>query len=281
MGRCGCASECLCSVTGSTCISVVGSGSPALPYTIAPIIDPDGDNTLECRDDGLFVGASSSLDFGDTDCITITGTGTLFDPIVASPVIDPDVNNALVCGVDGLLVDNTQAYGVLIDGGTTPTVLPPALIGVASRAQWLADTDGGSVNVDAFPAGTGALPQAYFECQAGFGGVYAATFSMSGWTAGPAAAGDVIFRVGIGLSSAGGAAGLFASPVYTSAAAPYNIPVVGGTVLFPLDPGDRVWLEVAVEDYSGAFPGATLALGPTYDATPTAGYGFTMYRVLK
>jgi hypothetical protein len=234
---------------------------------------------LECRANGLFAGAGGALEFGDTDCITISGAGTLFDPIVAAPVIDPDPANILECGPAGLLVNAPSASGILIDGGSSPTVLPPALVGVPSRAEWLLDTDGGSVNVGAYPAGTGALPQAYFECLPGFDGLYVGSAIMSGWTAGPAATGDVIFRVGIGTSGTGGAAGLFASTVYTSAAAPYNIPAVGGSFITPLSAGDRIWVEVAVEDYSGPFAGATLAPGPVYDVIPTAGFAFTMYRV--
>lgn len=279
MGRCGCASECLCSLAGSACISVTGSGSVATPYTVAPIVDPDPANTLECREDGLFAGAAASLVFGETDCITLSGTGTVLDPIVAAPVIDPDPTNVLSCGPDGLFVDGSLTGGVLVDLGSSPTVLPPALIGVPSRAQWLLDTDAGSNNIGTYPAGTGVLPQAYFECLPGYDGIYIASFIVSGWTAGPAAAGDVIFRVGIGASNAGGAAGLVGSPVYTSAAAPYNIPAVGGSVAIPLSAGDRAWVEVGVEDYSGAFAGATLSAGPTYDAQPTSGLAFTLYRI--
>lgn len=57
MGRCGCASECLCTVTGSGCVTVSGSGSIVTPYTVTVDVDPDGTNALECRDDGLYVNA--------------------------------------------------------------------------------------------------------------------------------------------------------------------------------------------------------------------------------
>lgn len=69
MARCGTCqgltTEC-CNFSGGDCISISGSGSVADPVLIAPIIDPDGANQLECRDDGLFVagGALGTLTDG-------------------------------------------------------------------------------------------------------------------------------------------------------------------------------------------------------------------------
>lgn len=102
MARCGCSSECVCTVVGSSCIAVSGSGSPAAPYTVAPIIDPDASNTLTCGPDGLLV---PLLPFAvdDTSCIEVSGTGTVLDPLLISPVIDPAADNILECGIAGLL----------------------------------------------------------------------------------------------------------------------------------------------------------------------------------
>lgn len=235
MGRCGCASECLCSVTGSNCISVVGSGSVVSPYTVAPIISAAEGNGLTCEADGLFAGGGLA------------------------------------------------AYGLML-AVEISTVLPATgAAGVPSRAYQGLDFVQAALNVGADPTGFGSLypDRAYFTIQPGYAGIYAIVVSAAGWTAGPAAAGDVIFRAGIGLAdgSGVGAVGMSGVPVYTSAAEPYNAPAITFTAISPLVAGNIVWPEVAVEDYTGAFAGATLDYGPTYDNIPTAGFSFSITRI--
>lgn len=57
MGRCGCesATECGCTMSGSDCIGVSGSGASADPYVPSILISGDPGNVAECRDDGLYV----------------------------------------------------------------------------------------------------------------------------------------------------------------------------------------------------------------------------------
>lgn len=112
MGRCGCASECLCTVVGGDCITVAGNGSIATPYTVGVEVDPSAENALSCGESGLFVQSYDSFNFGETDCIEITGTGTVIDPVVATPIIDFDPTNALQCRPDGLYVASSATGGV-------------------------------------------------------------------------------------------------------------------------------------------------------------------------
>jgi len=112
MARCGCASECVCTVVGSGCVTVGGSGSTGAPYTVGLSVDPAVDNLVECAAGGLL----ATVVVGDTACIELTGAGTALSPIVASPVIDPDPLNTLTCGEDGLLV--TSEIPALFVGDT-------------------------------------------------------------------------------------------------------------------------------------------------------------------
>jgi hypothetical protein len=102
MARCGCSSECVCSISPSACIAVSGNGSTGAPFVLAPIIDPDLGNTLTCGPDGLLV-PLIPFAVDDTSCIEVSGTGTVLDPLLISPVIDPDLDNILECGIAGLL----------------------------------------------------------------------------------------------------------------------------------------------------------------------------------
>jgi len=218
-------------------VTVAGSGSPEVPYTVGVAIDPSLGNTLECRAGGLFVPEDGQLEFGcllnDTGTVAVLAPATIGNPSRAEAVY----NDA--CGVS----PNVIAYTTLAPGGT--------------------------------------IPQAHFEIQPGGEGLYAAQISVSGWTAGPAAAGDVILRAGLGRQVAGGAYSLAGVPVYTTVAAPFNTPAIVTTMMVQLGAFDRVWVEVAVEDYSGPFAGATLVWGPVYDLLETSGQTFEIWRVAR
>ncbi len=84
MARCkGCGQVCTCRVVGSDCIEVTGNGQENRPYTVAPILSEDVGNSVECRDDGLFVGAEivAGLFTGPG----IDGDGTAPSPITPDP----------------------------------------------------------------------------------------------------------------------------------------------------------------------------------------------------
>lgn len=141
MARCGCSSECVCSVVGANCIAVSGSGSIAAPYTVGAVVDPTASNLLSCGEQGLIVEPDV---FEDTSCIEIAGTGTVGDPFVITPVIDPDFNNILECGIAGLFVDgsNIPVAGVgdtsciLLSGDGTvgdPLLATPVIAAVAGN----------------------------------------------------------------------------------------------------------------------------------------------------
>lgn len=61
MGRCGCsnaeAAGCQCAIESTNCIEASGSGVPADPFRLEPVIDPDEDNLLSCGLDGLLATA--------------------------------------------------------------------------------------------------------------------------------------------------------------------------------------------------------------------------------
>lgn len=104
MARCGCSSDCACSVQAGDSARVTGSGAPATPYVVSVVVDPAVDNILESGSDGLKVVLPEPAIFvEDTDCVTLDGNGTGADPVRASPVLDPDPNNGLSCGINGLM----------------------------------------------------------------------------------------------------------------------------------------------------------------------------------
>jgi len=103
MARCGCSSECVCSISPSDCITVSGNGSTGAPYVLAPIIDPDFTNALACGPDGLF---AVPLAYEQTTCIDLAGGGTIADPLLVTPVLDPALDNILECGIAGLFVSS-------------------------------------------------------------------------------------------------------------------------------------------------------------------------------
>lgn len=73
--------------------------------TAAPVISPDGGNTLECRANGLFAAGTVGNIIGqDTDCIDITVVESPTDTFTISvdPIISPDTGNLLVCQANGL-----------------------------------------------------------------------------------------------------------------------------------------------------------------------------------
>jgi len=107
MARCGCSSECVCSVVGGDCIIVSGSGSPSSPYTADVVVNPASVNMLECGELGLLV----ELQTADTTCIELSGTGVLGLPLFATPIVDGVVNgNILSCGADGLVAGGQPFY---------------------------------------------------------------------------------------------------------------------------------------------------------------------------
>lgn len=139
MARCGCSSECVCSVVGANCIAVSGSGSIAAPYTVGAVVDPAASNLLSCGEQGLIVEPDV---FEDTSCIEIAGTGTVGDPFVITPVIDPNLDNILECGIAGLFVDgvdvpvsgvgNTQCIHLSGDGTLANPLLATPVVPVST-----------------------------------------------------------------------------------------------------------------------------------------------------
>jgi len=100
MARCGCATDCLCTLIDGDCTQAVGSGTIASPYAVNVTISADPDNIITCEADGLLV--TPNLTTEDSDCITLSGIGSVSDPLVAEIVPDPDVCNLLDCTATGL-----------------------------------------------------------------------------------------------------------------------------------------------------------------------------------
>lgn len=73
MARCGCATDCACTLVGGDCIDVSGSGTIDLPYTVSTRIDPDPSNGLSCGDSGLFVGSEVPVWTTETRPVGSTG----------------------------------------------------------------------------------------------------------------------------------------------------------------------------------------------------------------
>lgn len=97
MARCGCGNQCSCVIeSASDCVTVIGLGTQAVPYTIDLIIDP-ACPAITCGPAGLCV--ISSVSVASSDCIALTGDGTAGDPITAVPIIAPAgaTANLLVC----------------------------------------------------------------------------------------------------------------------------------------------------------------------------------------
>lgn len=125
----------MCTLDGLSCIRITGSGSLADPYVLEVVIDPDVQNVLECRENGLFADTGATVFTDSTPCIDLSGIGSMGDPIVASPVIDPDVANLLDCGATGLLatlnIDDTttvdlEGAGTAGDPLTAEVLFDPA-----------------------------------------------------------------------------------------------------------------------------------------------------------
>lgn len=141
MARCGCSSDCLCTISGTDCIEVAGAGTSTSPYVVAAIVDPSEDNGLTCGSDGLLVDlAGVSVSVEATDCIELSGSGTPLDPVVASPVLDPDSTNVLKCGPNGLFA---SPIGVALWNVTIQDATYEASYG----DMILANTAGGDVEI--------------------------------------------------------------------------------------------------------------------------------------
>lgn len=101
-------------ITGedSDCIDITITEDPDNTFTISavPIISPDEDNIIECRENGLFVDPAVEVNGVSTDCITVGVTE--FPPnnfeVEAQIILDPDAENAIECRVAGLFAPLTQ-----------------------------------------------------------------------------------------------------------------------------------------------------------------------------
>ena len=146
MARCGCSSECLCTVRGNPGVRVTGSGSQLTPYTVSLVLDPDTDNILTVSEAGLLaLFTDLAILAEDTACIEFTGDGSPADPLLASPRLSEEPGNGLSCGLDGLMAtsvgvplytpreidtDDDVLFGELClvntAGATVNLILPPA-----------------------------------------------------------------------------------------------------------------------------------------------------------
>jgi hypothetical protein len=268
MARCGCVTECACSVTGSDCVTVTGDGSLAAPYTVRPRISADAGNTLSCLPSGLY--ASGSGEVADTACIALDGDGTVGDPFTASPVFSADPGNVLECRDDGLYAPaagtpGATNFALMEDNGSSPTILP-ADGGGHSDIEMNLDTVIASAGINAYAAGTGPDHAfAYVEITAA--GYYHVALGLNGWGVGPAynenATMSAVVKIQPGGPPAAEIRWLWATvPMNMTAAAdtPGNNPFISTSGIRYFDVGDQFWPKFAFDDWTnGAFAGATLA----------------------
>lgn len=150
MARCGCASDCLCTVTGTDCVDVIGNGTPTSPYVVSVLLDPSENNQASCGPDGLMVDVSGvAIATEDSACIELSGSGTPIDPIVATPILDESDANILECGENGLSASPIGAALWTIQSIDSSSDPFEASFGDLV----LADTTGGDINVQLPPAG--------------------------------------------------------------------------------------------------------------------------------
>ena len=265
MARCGCATDCLCTVTGGSCANVTGDGSLGAPYSVNVTVSPNAGNTITCEANGLY-SSGGGVNTADTACIDLSGTGSLVSPLTASPVFSADAGNVIECRADGLYVPAGSApvaddYALLNDGGLVPSVLPASGTGI-STVPIEFDTILASAGITVYTTGLGpSHPWTYVEI--GSPGFYYVAASVQGWGAGgPTYASDMICRTSIYVDTGGGGAAYLqaAAPLVTTAAATGNAPMVALSGILQLAAGDEVWVQFTAEDWAApvAFPGATL-----------------------
>ena len=128
MARCGCSTDCLCTLIDGDCTVVVGSGTITAPYSTSVVSDPDILNQIECRDTGLFIEPLIQVLSGN--CIELTGDGTVADPLAAEAIISADIANLVECTVGGLeaILNTLNGSCVQLSGaGTAGDPLTPEL----------------------------------------------------------------------------------------------------------------------------------------------------------
>jgi hypothetical protein len=125
---------CRCSVEGTDAISVDGTGQPANPYVIDANLSGDVGNSLEVRDDGLYVGVEVAE--GIFTGTGIDGDGTVGDPVVLDPP------SASVYGSSGINVPHNattaltftdvdhEVAGSMVDLGSLPGTITVPVDGV-------------------------------------------------------------------------------------------------------------------------------------------------------
>jgi len=141
MARCGCSTECLCVLIDGDCTTVAGSGSVAAPYQTNIAIDPDLDNQIECRVDGLFI--EPEITVLDSDCIDLSGVGSAANPLTADLVPSPDVGNIFECRPNGIFVPPTSLGTMCrasIEMVALQIIAPSAGAGIPSASPVFYDT---------------------------------------------------------------------------------------------------------------------------------------------
>lgn len=114
----------------NSCVSMMvsGDGSNADPFAYEAVVEisDDSGNTLECREDGLYCGISSSglLFANSTESVetVASGNGSPSSPyyIQSNVVISPDVGNALAVRPNGLYSTAGSGGGGYIQVNDTP-----------------------------------------------------------------------------------------------------------------------------------------------------------------
>jgi hypothetical protein len=135
MARCGCISECNCVVRAALTnnvnlsgLSVTGSGSPASPYEVRIVLDPDVANAASLSADGLMVtgGAGSGAEIDNTYSISVAGDGSIGTPYALSVDLDLPVSGASTnmssISANGLksVVSHSDSTSAALTGNGTP-----------------------------------------------------------------------------------------------------------------------------------------------------------------
>lgn len=280
MARCGCAGDCLCSVSGGCGITVSGNGTLAAPYTVTADISAAAGNGLSCVADGLYAGASA-VTTADTDCIALDGVGSIADPLTASPVFSADDGNVLECREDGLYapaagVGAATNFALFEDNGSDPTILPASGSGISTVPVDF-DTLLLSAGINAYAVGFGPdYSWAYVEITAA--GYYYVAACVQGWGVGPTYTSDANLIVSIRMQPAIGGPEInrfqASEQIATEIDAPGNIPMTSLSGIGYFDIGDKLWTTLSFFDaQTRAFPGATL--GTNY---PSSAW-FNVYRI--
>jgi len=301
MARCGCATDCLCILQDGDCTSVVGSGSVTAPYVVNVDISANAGNQVTCEPDGLFAPPPPTelpITVLDTDCIDLDGDGTAADPLTATPIISPDIGNTFECRPTGIFVPAVSQAPVdrratiLHSPGVLPTILPPVAINAESEMFVDYDFVEENVGLSVFPGGGGSFAVTTIELPVGAEGVYLIQAAHPGFSSAPAnPLGDMIVRLRLWRNHVPGPAtgegiGQSAGVRFTTNTGFFNTPslYVGRTLR--LYDGDAISVSFVCQDFNGAFPGATLDVGPTYGLNggitpPPAGRGLAFFQITK